>query len=94
MESLGPQLISAGRIRLNYPANKAADEHFDNLQRQYAESMQKVRDLVDAVTDSGAFIKASGNVSHCHIMTRVTLYDIVILTNMTWYYRFSDIATQ
>ena len=60
VESLMPQLEAAGRIRMTYPSNKAADEHFDNLSKQYAESIQKVRDLADAVTDSAAFIRASG----------------------------------
>lgn len=60
MESLTPQLVAAGRIRMTYPTNKAADEHFENLRRQYAESIQKVRDLADEATDSAAFIKASG----------------------------------
>ena len=35
MESLTPQLMNAGRIRMVYPENKAADEHFENLRRQY-----------------------------------------------------------
>lgn len=61
MESLTPQLVAAGRIRMTYPTNKAADEHFENLRRQYAESIQKVRDLADEATDSAAFIKASGD---------------------------------
>ncbi|KAG0720868.1 Vinculin [Chionoecetes opilio] len=60
VESLTPQLVAAGRIRMTYPTNKAADEHFENLRRQYAESIQKVRDLADEATDSAAFIKASG----------------------------------
>ena len=45
---------------MTYPSNKAADEHFENLRKQYAESIQKVRDLADEVIDSAAFIKASG----------------------------------
>ncbi|CAL4058554.1 unnamed protein product, partial [Meganyctiphanes norvegica] len=70
VESLTPQLIAAGRIRMTYPGNKAADEHFENLRRQYAESIQKVRDLADEATDSAAFIKASetlikGHTNNC-----------------------------
>ena len=34
IESLTPQLVNAGRIRMVYPENKAADEHFENLRRQ------------------------------------------------------------
>ncbi|KAL7645024.1 UNVERIFIED_CONTAM: hypothetical protein RMT77_003394 [Armadillidium vulgare] len=66
VESLTPQLVSAGRIRMTYPGNKAADEHFENLRRQYAESIQKVRDLADAVTDSAAFIRASEDLIKRH----------------------------
>ncbi|MCL4119797.1 UNVERIFIED_CONTAM: hypothetical protein GTU68_060366, partial [Idotea baltica] len=66
VESLTPQLVAAGRIRMTYPGNKAADEHFENLRKQYAESIQKVRDLADAVTDSAAFIKASEDLIKRH----------------------------
>ncbi|XP_050719808.1 vinculin-like isoform X13 [Eriocheir sinensis] len=66
VESLTPQLVAAGRIRMTYPTNKAADEHFENLRRQYAESIQKVRDLADEATDSAAFIKASEDLIKRH----------------------------
>ncbi|XP_066959691.1 vinculin isoform X1 [Macrobrachium rosenbergii] len=66
VESLTPQLVAAGRIRMTYPSNKAADEHFENLRRQYAESIQKVRDLADEATDSAAFISASENLIKRH----------------------------
>ncbi|XP_063843332.1 vinculin-like isoform X7 [Scylla paramamosain] len=66
VESLTPQLVAAGRIRMTYPTNKAADEHFENLRRQYAESIQKVRDLADEATDSAAFIKASEDLIKKH----------------------------
>ncbi|XP_025834291.1 vinculin isoform X2 [Agrilus planipennis] len=59
VESLTPQLVSAGSIRLNYPTSKAADEHFENLRQQYADTLHKVRDLCDEATNSGDFIKAS-----------------------------------
>lgn len=59
VESLTPQLISAGSIRLNYPTSKAADEHFENLRQQYADTLTKMRNLCDEATDSGDFIKAS-----------------------------------
>ncbi|KAK7013353.1 hypothetical protein SK128_026721, partial [Halocaridina rubra] len=64
--SLTPQLVAAGRIRMTYPSNKAADEHFENLRRQYAESIQRVRDLADEATDSAAFINASENLIKRH----------------------------
>ncbi|XP_033214566.1 vinculin isoform X1 [Belonocnema kinseyi] len=59
IESLTPQLVNAGRIRMTYPESKAADEHFENLRQQYADTIQRVRALCDEATDSGAFIKAS-----------------------------------
>ncbi|XP_063234333.1 vinculin isoform X4 [Bacillus rossius redtenbacheri] len=59
VESLTPQLISAGRIRMNYPESKAADEHFQNLVSQYSDSIQRMRTLCDEATDSADFIKNS-----------------------------------
>ncbi|KAF5290117.1 hypothetical protein FQA39_LY14898 [Lamprigera yunnana] len=59
VESLTPQLVSAGSIRLNYPTSKAADEHFENLRQQYSDTLVKVRNLCDEATDSGDFIKSS-----------------------------------
>ncbi|XP_031773783.1 vinculin isoform X11 [Apis florea] len=59
VESLTPQLINAGRIRMTYPDSKAADEHFENLRQQYADTMQRVRALCDEATDSGDFIRTS-----------------------------------
>ena len=77
MESLTPQLVAAGRIRMTYPTNKAADEHFENLRRQYAESIQKVRDLADEATDSAAFIKASGNEAQGNVFTIVFMSFVI-----------------
>ena len=57
--SLTPQLVNAGRIRMVYPDNKSADEHFNNLKSQYSELLQQNRNLVDEVTDSKAFIARS-----------------------------------
>ncbi|XP_059491323.1 vinculin isoform X4 [Neocloeon triangulifer] len=59
MESLTPQLVHAGRIRMNYPENKAADEHFENLRAQYADSVLRARALCDEATDSAEFIRLS-----------------------------------
>ncbi|XP_066586879.1 vinculin isoform X8 [Prorops nasuta] len=59
VESLTPQLVNAGRIRMTYPDSKAADEHFENLRQQYAETMQRARALCDEATDSGDFIRTS-----------------------------------
>lgn len=59
LESLAPQLVSAGRIRLGYPASKAAEEHYDNLRGQYAESIARIRSLCDDAIDSARFTKIS-----------------------------------
>ena len=59
IESMTPQLINAGRIRMVYPENKAADEHFNNLKSQYSELLHQGRALLDEVTDSKAFIARS-----------------------------------
>lgn len=59
VESLTPHLVNAGRIRMSYPDNKAADEHFENLREQYSDSVQKMRALADEATDTVSFIKMS-----------------------------------
>jgi len=59
VESLTPQLVNAGRIRMTYPSNKAADEHFENLRRQYADAVHRTRQLCDEAIDSAAFIQQS-----------------------------------
>lgn len=59
IDSLTPQLISAGRIRMNYPASKAAEEHLNNLKQQYADTILNMRTLCDQATDPSAFCKTS-----------------------------------
>ncbi|XP_073977273.1 vinculin isoform X8 [Rhodnius prolixus] len=59
VESLTPQLVNAGRIRLGYSHSKAAEEHFENLRKQYAESVSRIRHLCDEATDSAHFCKIS-----------------------------------
>lgn len=60
IESLTPQLISAGRIRFTHPDNKSADEHFENLKSQYQENLERLRNMVDEAVDSVSFVNASG----------------------------------
>ncbi len=55
-----PQVVNAGKIRLHYPESKSADEHFENLRREYADALQRLRALVDEAIDSVDFIKATG----------------------------------
>jgi vinculin len=59
IDSLTPQLISAGRIRMNYPGSKASEEHFNNLRDQYADTILRMRTLCDQATDPADFIRAS-----------------------------------
>ncbi|XP_020715469.1 vinculin [Ceratitis capitata] len=59
VDSLTPQLVNAGRIRMNYPASKAADEHLQNLKQQYADTVLRMRTLCDQATDPSDFIKTS-----------------------------------
>ena len=59
VESLTPQLVNAGRIRMTYPDNKAAGEHFENLRNQYADAIARTRQLCDEAIDSAAFIQQS-----------------------------------
>lgn len=55
-----PQVVNAGKIRLHYPTSKSADEHFENLRREFADALQRLRALVDDAIDTADFIKASG----------------------------------
>jgi len=64
VESLIPQLIHAGRIKMVYLDNKAADDHFENLRNQYSDAIQRVRALCDAATDSQAFVERSLEAMH------------------------------
>ena len=57
IDSLTPQLISAGRIRMNYPTSKAAEEHLNNLKQQYADTILRMRTLCDQATDPRDFIE-------------------------------------
>ena len=66
LESLTPQLVNAGRIRFTHPDNKAADEHFENLRKQYADLVQRMRGQVDEAVDTVAFIKASEDAIRKH----------------------------
>ena len=45
-------ILYKGRIRMVYPENKAADEHFENLRKQYAGTLTRAKALVDEATES------------------------------------------
>ena len=57
VENLTPQLVNAGTIKMNYPENKAADENFENLRKQYAAGVQSIRDLCDEAIDIRTFLR-------------------------------------
>lgn len=57
-----PQVINAGKIRLHHPTSQQADDHFENLRREFAEALQRLRALVDDAIDTSDFIRASGMV--------------------------------
>ena len=42
------------------PDNPASGEHFDMLKKQWIENMENLRNTVDEVIDTTAFIKAQG----------------------------------
>lgn len=85
VESITPQLISAGRIRFNHPDNKSADEHFENLKTQYQDNIEKLRAMVDESVDSVAFVNASGRVAVCraHPITLASILEDGILKYTT-----------
>lgn len=65
VESITPQLISAGRIRFTHPDNRSADEHFENLRLAYQDNIEKLRSMVDESVESVGFVNASGTCSSC-----------------------------
>lgn len=66
---LTPQVINAGKIRL-HNSSQDVDTHFDNLRREYADALTRLRDFVDDAIDTGDFVRASENAmrrytNHC-----------------------------
>lgn len=66
VDKLSPQLIAAGKIRLNYPDSKVAEEHFNNLKGQYSEAVLRVRDLCDQAVNPLDFVKTAGELMQKH----------------------------
>jgi vinculin len=60
VQNMTPQVVNAGAIRLHHPDNAAADQHFDNLRREFGDALQRLRALVDEAIDTVDFIKATG----------------------------------
>ena len=61
VQNLTPQLVNAGTIKMNYPENKAADENFENLRKQYAAGVQTIRDFCDEAIDIRTFLKQTSD---------------------------------
>ncbi|KIH55790.1 hypothetical protein ANCDUO_14046 [Ancylostoma duodenale] len=55
-----PQLVNAGKIRLHNQTD-SAEQHFENLHRQYADALHRLRSHVDDAIDTGEFVRASEN---------------------------------
>ena len=53
---------------MNYSDNKAADENFENLRKQYAEGVQLIRDVCDESMDVKTFLRQTED----HIRKAVT----------------------
>ena len=71
-----------------YPDNKSADEHFENLRKQYAENLQRLRGLCDVATDSNAFVEQSYKAMEKHagmFYLNFMLYSHVLNTGLVWY---------
>lgn len=59
-----PQVISAGKIRLHNDTDYA-NQHFDNLRREYSDALNRLRAFVDDAIDTGDFVRASETVRIC-----------------------------
>ncbi|CDK13446.1 Vinculin [Caenorhabditis elegans] len=56
VEQLTPQLVNAGRVRLHNPGS---EQHFENIHKQYADALHRLRSHVDDAIDTGEFVRAS-----------------------------------
>lgn len=56
-----PQVVNAGKIRLNN-SSENANQHFDNLRREYADALNRLRGFVDDAIDTGDFVRSSETV--------------------------------
>ncbi|KAI6187116.1 Vinculin [Aphelenchoides besseyi] len=65
VHQMTPQVINAGKIRLH---NSSVDvnEHFDNLRREYADALNRLREYVDDAIDTGDFVRASETAMRRH----------------------------
>lgn len=55
---LAPEVINASQILFVQPMNKSCSEHFELMQKQWIDNMERMRCLVDANVDPSIFIRA------------------------------------
>lgn len=53
-----PQIINAGKIRLHNDSD-SANQHFENLRREFADALARLRSHVDDAIDTAEFVRAS-----------------------------------
>ncbi|KJH48075.1 vinculin family protein [Dictyocaulus viviparus] len=58
VDQMTPQLVNAGKIRLHNQTD-SAEQHFENLHRQYADALHRLRSHVDDAIDTQEFVRAS-----------------------------------
>jgi len=83
VQNLTPQLVNAGTIKMTYPENKAADENFENLRKQYAAGVQTIRDFCDEAIDIKTFLKQTaehiqGSITTCEEGVRTKQSQVIV----------------
>lgn len=63
VNQMTPQVVSAGKIRL-HNSTENADRHFENLRKEYADALNRLRAFVDDAIDTGEFVRASESAMH------------------------------
>jgi vinculin len=60
VRNLTPQVAHAARVLLNNPNNPNAQEHFEEMKKQWSDRADTLTNLVDQGTDRLKFLEASG----------------------------------
>uniref|UniRef100_A0A183UTC6 Vinculin n=1 Tax=Toxocara canis TaxID=6265 RepID=A0A183UTC6_TOXCA len=58
VNAMTPQIINAGKIRLHNDSDSAT-QHFENLRREFADALARLRSHVDDAIDTAEFVRAS-----------------------------------
>lgn len=58
VKSMTPQVVKAGKIRLHNDTDYA-NQHFENLRKEYSDALNRLRSYVDDAIDTGDFVRAS-----------------------------------